>query len=53
MFDECYQAFAHTVEAMEAYKNPPPNQSVSDTSFKEVSGASTQSLTKSANRDGL
>ncbi|KAL9053000.1 MAG: hypothetical protein Q9162_005056 [Coniocarpon cinnabarinum] len=27
MFDECYQAFAHTVEAMETHKRPEANQS--------------------------
>ena len=29
MFDECYQSFAHTVEAIDVYKDPKPNQSVS------------------------
>ena len=33
MFDECYQAFAHTVEALEIYKSPEPNQSVSASTF--------------------
>ncbi|CAK3814349.1 O-methyltransferase [Lecanosticta acicola] len=26
MFDECYQSFAHTVEAMQKYGDPEPNQ---------------------------
>lgn len=29
MFDECYQSFAHTVEALERDNNPRPGQSVS------------------------
>lgn len=28
MYDECYQSFAHTVEAMQAHKDPLPTQSV-------------------------
>lgn len=28
MFDECYQSFAHTVEALEKNKKPSPDQSV-------------------------
>lgn len=32
MFDECYQSFAHTVEALEHRKDTLPDQSVSCTS---------------------
>lgn len=36
MFDECYQSFAHTVEAMKKYGDPEPNQCVSKMSCKRM-----------------